>query len=228
MTTPPRTRRQQALTVPPGATPEMSALVSALRDRRSTAVAIIIAVNVAVLILMEVTGGSTRLSNLIRFGAKDNDLVAAGQYWRLFTSMFLHIGFIHLVFNSLALWTFGRDLERVYGTGRFLLLYLLPGLAGSYASFRFSPYVSAGASGAIFGLIGVSLVFGFKYRSAIPVQLRSRFGTGVIPVIAYNVLYGLNPRSHIDNFAHLGGLAAGILLTLVLPAAFDIEDPLIR
>lgn len=228
MVTPPRTRRQATLAVPAGAPPEMSALVRALHDRRSTAVAIIIAVNVAVLILMEVTGGSTRLSNLIRFGAKDNDLIAAGQYWRLFTSMFLHIGFIHLVFNSLALWTFGRDLERVYGTGRFLLLYLLPGLAGSYASFRFSPYVSAGASGAIFGLIGVSLVFGFKYRSAIPVQLRSRFGTGVIPVIAYNVLYGLNPRSHIDNFAHLGGLAAGILLALVLPAAFDIEDPLIR
>jgi rhomboid protease GluP len=206
----------------------MSALVTALRDRRSIAVAIIIAVNVAVLILMEVTGGSTNLSNLIRFGAKDNDLIAAGQYWRLFTSMFLHIGFIHLLFNSLALWTFGRDLERIYGTGRFLLLYLLPGLAGSFASYRFSPYVSAGASGAIFGLVGVSLVFGFKYRSAIPAQLRSRFGSGVIPVIAYNVLYGLRPASHIDNFAHLGGLVAGIVLALVLPAAFDIEDPLIR
>ena len=206
----------------------MSALVTALRDRKSAAVAIIIAVNVAVLILMEVTGGSTSIDNLIRFGAKENSLIAAGQYWRLLTSMFLHIGFAHILFNSLALWMFGRDLERIYGTGRFLLLYLLSGLAGSYAGYRFSPYISAGASGAIFGLIGVSLVFGFKYRSAIPAQLRSRFGTGVVPVIAYNVLFGLRPGSHIDNFAHLGGLAAGIILALVIPAGFDIEDPLIR
>lgn len=212
----------------PVATPEMSALVHALHDRRSIAVAVILGINILVFIAMELTGGSTSLSNLIRFGAKENSLIAGGEYWRLFTSMFLHIGFIHILFNSLALWTFGRDLERVYGAGRFLVLYLIPGIAGAFASYRFSPYVSAGASGAIFGLIGVSLVFGFKYRSAIPPQLRSRFGTGVIPVIAYNVLYGLRPGSHIDNFAHLGGLVAGIVLALVIPAAFDIEDPLIR
>ena len=209
-------------------TPEMSALVSALKSRKSVAVLVILGINIAVFAALELTGGSTSIDNLVRFGAKDNGLIAAGQYWRLFTSMFLHIGFAHILFNSLALWTFGRDLERIYGTGRFVAIYVVTGVVASLASYRFSPYVSAGASGAIFGLVGVSLVFGFRYRSAIPRQLRSRFGTGVIPVIAYNFLYGLHPDSHIDNFAHLGGLAAGIVLALVIPAGFDIEDPLIR
>jgi rhomboid protease GluP len=228
MMTSPRPPIRQAAKTQAILTPEMSALVAALRSRKSVAVLLILGLNIAVFAALSLTGGSTSISNLIRFGAKDNSLIAEGQYWRLLTSMFLHIGVAHILFNSLALWMFGRDLERIYGTGRFIAMYIVTGIVGSLASYRFSPSISAGASGAIFGLIGVSLVFGFKYRSAIPAQLRSRFGTGVIPVIAYNVLYGLRPGSHIDNFAHLGGLAAGIILALVIPAGFDIEDPLIR
>jgi len=224
----PRAPIRQAAKTQAILTPEMSALISALRSRKSVAVLLILGLNIAVFIALDRTGGSTSVTNLIRFGAIDESLIAHGQYLRLLTSMFLHIGFAHILFNSLALWMFGRDLERIYGTGRFVLMYLATGIVGSFASYRFSHHVSAGASGAIFGLIGVSLVFGFRYRSAIPAQLRSRFGSGVVPVIAYNVLFGLRPGSHIDNFAHLGGLAAGIILALVIPAGFDIEDPLIR
>jgi rhomboid protease GluP len=209
--------------------PEMQALLEIMSRRRAVAVSVILLLNIAVFVALEATGGSSSRDNLIRFGAKYNDLILQGEYWRLVTCLFLHIGFAHLLFNSLALWSFGRDLEKLYGSGKFVVIYLLAGIAGSFASYRFSPDVSAGASGAIFGLIGLSLVFGFRYRSAIPPRLKSRFGSGVVPVIVYNILFGLRPNSHIDNFAHMGGLAAGILLGLVIPAGLESsDDPLVR
>ena len=217
------------MAAPPDLPPEMAALVDVLRHRKAIAVIVILILNVLVYLAMSVTGGTDSLENLIRFGAKYNPLIAQGEYWRLLTCIFLHIGFLHLLFNSLALYAFGRDLEKIYGSGRFVLMYLASGVVGSLASYAFSTKVSAGASGAIFGLVGLSLVFGFRYRSAIPPQLKSRFGTGVLPVLLYNIIFGLGSASHIDNYAHLGGLAAGILLGLAVPAAFDhFEDPPMR
>jgi len=202
--------------------PEMAVLSDILGQRRAILVIVILALNILTYLAMSVTGGSANLDNLIRFGAKYNPLIAQGEYWRLVTCVFLHIGFAHLLFNSLALHTFGRDLEKLYGAGRFAFLYLASGIAGSAASYAFSDKVSAGASGAIFGLVGLALVFGLRYRSAIPPQLKSRFGTGVLPVLLYNVIFGLSRAGYIDNFAHLGGLAAGILLGLIVPA--DLEQ----
>ena len=200
-----------------------------LLHRRSAVVFVILAINALVFIALEATGGSANRDNLIRFGAKYNELIARGEYWRLVTSIFLHIGFAHLLFNSLALYTFGTDLEKIYGAGKFSFIYLAAGIVGSLASYQFSASISAGASGAIFGLIGLSLVFGFRYRPVIPPRLKSRFGAGVMPVILYNVLYGLRPGSHIDNFAHLGGLAAGIVLGLIVPASLGAtDDPLVQ
>jgi rhomboid protease GluP len=198
----------------------MAALVESLAHRRSVAVLVILVINILVLVAMELSGGSTKLTVLTNFGAKVNSLIDAGQVWRLVTCTFLHIGFLHLLFNSLALWSFGRDLEKLYGTVKFVLIYLVSGIAGSGASYLLAPRaVSAGASGAIFGLIGLSLVFGYRYRSSIPPQLKSRFGSGILPLLFYNVMLGIRPRSGIDIYAHLGGLAAGIILGFIVPAS---------
>ena len=202
----------------------MVTLAENLAKRRAVAVMVIIAINVAVWVAMEATGGSSNLDNLIRFGAKYNDLIRQGQYWRLLTSCFLHIGFAHLFFNTLALWTFGGDLEKVYGPAKFVAIYLLSGIGGAAASYQFSTQTSAGASGAIFGLIGLSLVFGIRHRAIIPPRYKSRFGTGVIPLILYNMMIGFRPGSHIDNSAHLGGLACGVILALIVPVDVERSD----
>ncbi|NLD71497.1 MAG: rhomboid family intramembrane serine protease, partial [Chloroflexi bacterium] len=97
---------------------------------------------------MTVAGGSENLRVLIDFGAKFNPLIVLEQeYWRLVTPMFLHIGFLHLAFNSYALFAFGLDVERLFGRTRFLALYVLAGIAGAVASFVGNEAVSAGASG---------------------------------------------------------------------------------
>jgi rhomboid protease GluP len=205
----------------PAVAPEQSAFMSLLGRRKAIVVLVILGLNLLAFLALELLGGSHSRLNLVRFGAKVNELIAAGEYWRLATSVFLHLGFAHLLFNGLALWTFGSDLEKLYGPGRFAVIYLVSGIAGSYASYQFSPAISVGASGAVFGLIGASLAFGLRNRSAIPVRVRSRFGTGVLPALLYNLLYGLRPGSMIDNYAHIGGLLAGVVLALIIPPDLD-------
>ena len=119
---------------------------------------LIIAINVIVWLLMELNGGSENSDTLIAFGAKVNELIDQGQVWRLLTAMFLHIGIIHLAVNQYSLYAVGTLLERFMGATRFAILYVLAGLCGSLASYWFSPNaISAGASGAIFGLLGALL-----------------------------------------------------------------------
>lgn len=141
-----------------------------------------------------------------------------GQFWRLFTSVFLHIGIVHLGMNMLVLWNIGRFIERLVGNGMFLILYLLAGLAGSLASAISHPQVvSAGASGAIFGLYGVLLGFLLRHRQTIPPEvLASLRKTGGAFVI-YNVLFSVAIPG-IDLSAHLGGLVAGFGLGAVTVA----------
>jgi hypothetical protein len=108
--------------------------------------------------------------------------------------------------------------EKLYGTARFVILYLLTGIAGVYASYYYHPDTpSAGASGAIFGLFGVLLVFGIRYRDSIPPHVKRAVGTGVLPVILINLFIGYTLRSFIDNAAHIGGLLAGAALAMVVP-----------
>ena len=124
----------------------------------------LLAINVLVFLAMTALGGSENVGILILFGAKYNPAIVAGQYWRLLTACFVHIGLIHLLFNSYALYSFGREVERRYGRTRFLALYLLSGVAGSTASFVGSPRLAAGASGAIFGLLGATIAYFATYR----------------------------------------------------------------
>ena len=134
-----------------------------------------------------------------------------GQYYRLFTGIFLHANFLHLIFNMYALYVIGMQLESFLGKGKYLAVYLLSGLGGSMLSIFFSNGYSIGASGAIFGLMGALLYFGYHYR----VYLDSVVKSQIIPLIILNLLIGFTSTG-IDNWAHIGGLVGGILATMAV------------
>ena len=196
--------------------------LSALFTRSNHFTMIFIGINVGVFLLMGLAGGFALTSvdpELLRgFGAKQNDLIAEHhQYWRVITSIFIHIGFIHLFLNNYALWIIGQEIEQIYGSARFVVLYLATGVIGSIGSYLFNPdATSAGASGAIFGLFGVMATFAFKYRKEIPKTLSRDIMRRVLPIIAINLLFGFSVKI-VDNAAHIGGLLAGILLAVAIP-----------
>jgi rhomboid protease GluP len=153
------------------------------------------------------------------FGAKINELVWAGQSWRLVSALFLHGGFLHLAFNGYALYLLGPLLERLYGGRRFLVIYVFSGLAASVASVFFTDGPSVGASGAIFGMLGALVVFGLKYRASLPPRIARAFGVGLLPWVGINLVIGLIPGLPIDNAAHVGGLVAGTALSVTMGSA---------
>lgn len=165
-----------------------------------------VAIQVIVFLLMEVAGGSTNTSVLIHFGAKVNWLVLEGEWWRLFAPIFLHIGLLHLFMNTLALYYIGITVEKIYGNLRFLFIYLFAGFCGSLASLLFSPNISAGASGAIFGLFGALLYFGVIY----PKLFFRTMGMNILFVIGINLVFGFS-FSGVDNAGHIGGLIGGCI-----------------
>ena len=174
---------------------------------------ILIAICTILFAMMYLFGnGSEDTFTLINFGANYDTLIKSGEYYRLITSMFLHIGVIHLICNMYSLYIIGKEVESLFGKWKFLIIYILSGICGSILSLAFySNTVSAGASGAIFGLLGALLYFGYYYRTYLGVAMKS----SVLPVIIVNLVIGfLNPS--IDNAAHIGGLVAGILLTMLL------------
>jgi len=173
---------------------------------------ILILICILVFISMYIFGnGSEDIMTLIKFGANYQPLIKLGEVWRLFTSMFLHIGIIHLVCNMYSLWILGKELETFLGKFKFLIVYLGSGFIGSLLSVVVHSSVSAGASGAIFGLMGSLLYFGYHYR----LYLGSVIKTQIIPIILLNLLIGFT-LSGIDNFAHIGGLIGGYLFTCAL------------
>ena len=165
----------------------------------------------AVFMMVEAIGSSTDTETLISFGAKFNPLIQDGEWWRFFSSMFLHIGIFHLLMNSLALFFLGGAVERIYGTTRFFFVYFIAGLTGSIASFVFNEQVSAGASGAIFGCFGALLYFGMMHK-----RLFFRtMGMNVIVILLINLLFGFTVPM-IDNGAHIGGLIGGFAASAVV------------
>lgn len=177
---------------------------------------------IIIFISMYIIGaGSEDANTLIMFGANVKYLVLKGEVWRLFTSMFLHVGILHLIVNMYALNVIGRELEGIMGKLKFTLIYLGSGIIGSLFSVVLNNSISAGASGAIFGLMGSLLYFGYHYR----LYLGSVLKTQIIPVIVLNLLIGFLSTG-IDNFAHIGGLIGGYLLTMALgiPGKFNKKD----
>lgn len=169
----------------------------------------LIAINVFVFIVLKVIEYLTGIEYaywLIYFGAKVNGLIEQGDYWRLVTPIFLHGNFMHLVVNCGSLYALGDLVERLYGHGKFLISYLIAGIIGNLMSFFFVPGYSVGASGAIFGLMGMLLYFGLEH----PLQFRVYLGKAILSTLVINLVYGLSV-SGIDNSAHLGGLVGGFL-----------------
>lgn len=165
-------------------------------------------------LLTELAGGSENLGVLIRWGAQYNPRVWQGETWRLFTAMFLHIGLMHLTLNGLSLYVLGSDVERVFGHGRFLLIYLAAGLGGNLTYLLLEPAgnVSAGASGAIFGLFGALIYFGLHIQA----RHRQRFWSTVVVVLGVNLWFGFANADFINNYAHLGGLAVGLAVAFLV------------
>ena len=135
--------------------------------------------------------------------------IRIGEYYRLFTGMFLHGSIMHLFFNMYALYVIGSQIENYFGRFKYLIIYLFSGFMGALFSMIFNGNIlSIGASGAIFGLMGSLLYFGYHYR----VYLGNVLKTQLIPLIVFNLVLGF-VLSGVDNFAHIGGLIGGVLIT---------------
>lgn len=186
---------------------------------RITLTSVLLGLNVAVFGLM-LAGGvhpmTPAIDSLIHWGANYGPKTTNGEWWRMFTAMFLHIGILHLLFNMVALWNIGDFMERVLGSAGFLVLYLLSGLLGSVASVAWNPFVvSAGASGAIFGLYGGLLGFLVRHRDTTAQAFLAPLRSNALAFVGYNLLFGF-VQEGIDMAAHLGGLAGGFGCGLVL------------
>nr|WP_249315338.1 rhomboid family intramembrane serine protease [Bacillus sp. FJAT-49711] len=161
-----------------------------------------------IFLIMEANGGTTNSETLIKYGAKFNPLILNGEWWRFITPIFIHIGVLHIAMNTLALYYLGTAVEKMFGHLRFIWIYLFSGFIGTVASFVFSPSISAGASGAIFGCFGALLYLGFAY----PQVFFRTIGMNVIFVIIINLIFGFT-ISGIDNAGHIGGLIGGFMAT---------------
>jgi rhomboid protease GluP len=160
---------------------------------------------------------------LVLLGAKFGPLIEAGEYWRFITPIVLHGGLIHLAFNSYALYALGPEAERVYGSARFLAIYLLAGFAGTLASYIRTPGVSIGASGSIFGLIGTLAAFFYAARSLLGPEASRERVNQMIGLAVVNIVLGF-AFPNIDQAAHIGGLLVGGLAGLALAPRFRIDD----
>ena len=150
--------------------------------------------------------GGIDVLTLVRFGAKYGFLIADGEWWRFVTPIFLHGSLIHIAFNSWVLFDLGPAVEGLYGSQKFLVLYITTGAASFVASYLWNPNVpSVGASGAIFGLIGAMIAYGYRNRRTVSEAVRNMFVRWAV----YILLFGLIVPG-IDNAAHIGGLVSGL------------------
>ena len=163
-------------------------------------------------IMFLITGMGNDTGVLIKYGANLDVLVKNGEYYRLLTSMFLHSGLLHLFFNMYALYIIGPQVESFFGKTKYLIIYLLSGISGSLLSVAFNVNtVSVGASGAIFGLFGALLYFGYNYRGYLGNVIKSQ----ILPVVIINLIFGCISTG-VDVAGHIGGLIGGIIVSSVL------------
>mgnify|MGYP005793462867 FL=1 len=186
---------------------------SIFRPKKIVVTNILIALNViAFFVIFALSGANLNVLNLLRYGALNSVLVQNGEFWRLITAGFLHGGIFHLIFNMYALYIIGTQIENFAGKWKFLAIYFCSMLTASLMSCVINPNsVSVGASGAIFGLLGALVYFGYHYRLYLGSILRNQ----IIPLILFNLLLGFMV-SGIDNAAHLGGLIGGLLISMAL------------
>ena len=176
---------------------------------------------VGMFVLEIVKGGPTSMMNpdgrmLFDLGAMQPFAIAAGQFWRLFTAMFLHIGILHLAFNAYALWVFGSMVERDFGRTQMLLIYVVSGFLASVTSYVWADprTLSVGASGAIFGIFGAFFVYNYRRRHT---ALGSQNLRTALSLLVLNAILAFS-ISGIDWRAHVGGFVAGVACGLVAEA----------
>jgi membrane associated rhomboid family serine protease len=201
------------------ATPHIASEPKAsLKDWFQCATIVLIALNTLVFLIAVLQGVSVvnpTADSVLKWGADYGPLTLHGQWWRMVVSTFLHFGIIHLLFNMFVLFNIGLFMESLAGRVPFVVLYLVCGLGGSAASLWWHPViVSAGASGAIFGLYGALLGFLVRHRGSIAAESLASLRKGALTFIGYNLLFGLRPG--VDMAAHVGGLATGFVIGLFL------------
>ena len=187
---------------------------------------LLVAINVAVFVLMVVSGASPvkpTLTQLVRWGADWGPLTLGREPWRVLTSNYVHGGIIHIAFNMWCLWSLGQLAERLFDRSTYLLVYTLSGIAGSVVSLWWHPAViGVGASGAIFGLAGAVLAVLYFGHLSISREAVKPILKSLLAFVGYNLLFGLRPGT--DNSAHLGGLAGGLFLGFVISRSRNREE----
>lgn len=164
------------------------------------------------IIMFIISGFGLDLMSLVKYGANVGSLVKSGEVYRLITYMFLHGGFLHIFFNMYSLYIVGPKVEDFYGKWKYLLIYMISGISGGLLSIALNgEVISIGASGAIFGLFGALLYFGYNYRGYIGQIVRSQ----VLPIVIYNLIIGFF-ISGIDMWGHVGGLIGGLIASYML------------
>jgi rhomboid protease GluP len=163
------------------------------------------------------------VQSIADWGANFGPKTMNGQWWRLVSCMFPHYGILHLGFNMWVLWDLGRLVERLVGNVGFVVLYFVSGIAGSIASLAWHPMVvSAGASGAVFGVAGALLGLIAFRRDTVPAAVLKQLRNSMAAFLIYNVFYGMT-ASGIDMAAHIGGLVAGFVCGLILSQPLSVE-----
>jgi len=182
----------------------------------NTLLAINIAVYLWMVLFRHVSPTSPGTDQVIHFGGNFGPLTLSTEPWRLVTAMFVHIGFLHLLANMMGLFVLGRLAESLYGRWAYLATYFLAGIAGSFGSILWNPLgVSAGASGAIFGIAGALIATFLVGKLPLPKESIRYLLFTLVAFAGFDLLYGVWKEA-VDNAAHFGGLFAGLLLGLLL------------
>lgn len=180
--------------------------------QRSKVTFVLLSIMIIYFILMTLNGGTTNTETLLKYGAMAPPFVVEfNEYYRFITSIFIHIGITHILFNGYALYIFGPQIERLMGPKKYLLFFLLTGIGGNLATFAFNYVsVSAGASGSLFGLLGAFLYLIHRHKEMITPEGRK----SLLSMLGINLLLTFAVPS-ISVTAHLGGLIMGYLLSYV-------------
>ncbi|HUI42341.1 MAG TPA: rhomboid family intramembrane serine protease, partial [Terriglobia bacterium] len=220
-TEPPVWNPEPAGITPGPSAPEPGTPAPAVARPIPVATLAIAAICVAVFVLQTRAGGSKNPYVLLDFGVSHRSYFVHGQYWRAVMPLFLHIGWWHLAMNMVPFLLLGPVLEEMYGYGRYACVYLGAGIIGVLTSMFIGHHESAGASGAIMGVIAAIPTAGHFHRDALPYHLARVFRRGRLTVLlvvfmVMEIVSGFTV-SNVDNWGHLGGLLGGALLALLIP-----------
>jgi rhomboid protease GluP len=195
---------------------------------------LLLAINVAIFMYYFPMPANQQYRFLLDWG-KVNEAIRAGEYYRLLTAMFLHLDLTHILFNGLALYLYGRNVEALFGHLRFAMIYFLGGLSGSLASFVFTDALSVGASGALFAVFGAELVYFYAHRDlygAVGRQYLSRLVFFMVIALGLGFVARTTATPtglqsfNVDNAGHVGGLVGGVVLAWFIGPAHTVKpDP---